>query len=224
MGCPRLRTLAASSEVDVLARGKTSLFQRAVDVVEARGGHLDDVHDEGHGAQALHGETPQLAGVSVVFAERLHNLGGARDLQARQRRERNVVVMDRQAHVLVGLQGAELLAALADDPERPFGVEIFDRRVAHDTVPGGRQRADLVPGQEGLDLRDQVSRGHARLCALLRDPVVCRSLPVDATHCESPSLSIGHTSLRPSTQDMAATRFSRRSRAWDYERGRGELA
>ena len=62
MGCPRHRTLAASSEVDVLARGIASLFQRAVDVVEARGGHLDDVHDEGHGAQALHGETPQLAG------------------------------------------------------------------------------------------------------------------------------------------------------------------
>lgn len=36
-------------------------------------GYLDDVHDEGHGVQAFHGDAAQLVGLGVVGVERLHD-------------------------------------------------------------------------------------------------------------------------------------------------------
>ena len=172
----------------MLARGEPAFLEPAADVVVARGGHLDDVHDEGQLAQPFHRDAAQPASALVLRAEGLEHLGRARHLQSGERVEGDVVVVDRQAHVAVLPQRPELQAALTDDPESPLGVDVLDGCVAHDPGPRRGQCADLVASEELLDLGDQLALGHAHLVGLLVEPAVRRRLPVDCAsiHGSSP--------------------------------------
>lgn len=76
MDCSRYRALGVDSAVVVLVRGETLFLQRDGDVVEARGRHLDDVHDEGRSVEAFHGD-PRRSQARAHVVEALHQEAAA---------------------------------------------------------------------------------------------------------------------------------------------------
>lgn len=76
MDCSRYRALGVDSAVVVLVRGEALFLQRDGDVVEARGRHLDDVHDEGRSAEAFHGD-PRRSQARAHVVEALHQEAAA---------------------------------------------------------------------------------------------------------------------------------------------------